>query len=193
MWVRATLSYKSHSTLLSLLFTRSIFCCKPCKKEISDDLRSIIVDMHKVEKVDRVTTRTIRQTTVTYTVYKWRWFSKGSTLCRSGLSAKITPKAQHRLVKQVKRKPGVTAKGLKESLELVYISVQESNTQRGTVRTLYVLRDGLRYSKNNMLKLSSSSFIWSYVDNQHLNKHKYKQINPLNLPIKYVLECEGLN
>lgn len=83
----------------------------PCKNEISEDLRSRIVDLHKVRNL-----REFRYLSVhsKITVYKWKWFSTPTNLPRSGRPVNMTPKAQPRMFNDVKKNPRETAKGLKE-------------------------------------------------------------------------------
>lgn len=85
-------------------------------------------DLHKAGKAYKVISKSldIYLFTVIQIVYKWRGFSIGDTLPRSGRPAKMTARAKHRMLNEVKKNPRVTAKGLKESFQLVNISVYES-------------------------------------------------------------------
>ncbi|KAF7644157.1 hypothetical protein LDENG_00226770, partial [Lucifuga dentata] len=69
-------------------------------KEISEDLRSRIVDLHKTGRGHKVISKTLGQI-----VHKWRRFSTVATLPRSGCPAKLTPKAQRRILSEVKQNP----------------------------------------------------------------------------------------
>uniref|UniRef100_A0A3B4X5Q9 Transposase Tc1-like domain-containing protein n=1 Tax=Seriola lalandi dorsalis TaxID=1841481 RepID=A0A3B4X5Q9_SERLL len=104
----------------------------PRQKELSEDLRSRIVDLHKAGKGYKVISKTleIHQSTVRQTIYKWRHFGTVATLPRSGRPVKMTPRAQRRLISEVKKQTRMTAKDLKESLELAYISVHESTIRK---------------------------------------------------------------
>ena len=63
-------------------------------------------------------------------VYKWRKFSTLATLPRSGRPAKMTARAQRRMLNEVKKSPRVSAKDLQKSLEHANISVDESTIHK---------------------------------------------------------------
>lgn len=104
----------------------------PRQKELSEDLRSRIVDLHRAGKGYKVISKTleIHLPIVRQTIYKWRHFGTVATLPRSGRPVKMTPKAQWRLINEVKKQPGVTAKNLKPSLELANICVHETTVHK---------------------------------------------------------------
>lgn len=104
----------------------------PRQKELSEDLRSKIVDLHKAGKGYKVISKTleIHQSTVRQTIYKWRQFGTVATLPRSGRPVKMTPRAQRRLINEVKKQPRVTAKDLKASLVQANICVHESTVRK---------------------------------------------------------------
>ena len=79
----------------------------PCQKELSEDLRSRIVDLHKAGKGHKVISKTleIHQSTVRQTFYKWRHFGTVATLPRIGRLVKMTPRAHRRLTNEVKKQP----------------------------------------------------------------------------------------
>jgi transposase len=68
----------------------------------------------------------VHQSTVRQIVYKWRKFSTVATLPRSGRPAKMTARAQCRMLNEVKKNPRVSAKDLQKPLEHINISVDES-------------------------------------------------------------------
>lgn len=70
----------------------------------------------------------IHHTIVRQIVYKWRHLSAVAVLSRSGCPAKMTPKAVCCILKGQKKKLRVTAKGLKELLQLLYISYHGCTT-----------------------------------------------------------------
>ena len=74
----------------------------PQTKEISEDPRLRIVDLHKAGKGYTSISKSldVHQSTVRQMVYKWRKFSTGATLPRSGCPAKMTARAQHSQVYQ---------------------------------------------------------------------------------------------
>lgn len=104
----------------------------PRKKEISEDIKSRVVELHKSGKGYKLISKTlgIHQSTVRQILYKWREHGTVATLPRSGRPAKMTPKARRRILNEVKKNPGITAKGLKESLEVANISVSESTIRK---------------------------------------------------------------
>uniref|UniRef100_A0AAZ3QD12 Transposase n=1 Tax=Oncorhynchus tshawytscha TaxID=74940 RepID=A0AAZ3QD12_ONCTS len=97
-------------------------------KEISEDLRLRMVDLHKAGKGYKSISKSldVHQSTVRQMVYKWRKFSTVATLPRSGRPAKMTARAQYRMLNEVKKNPRVSAKDLQKPLEHAYISVDES-------------------------------------------------------------------
>ncbi|KAG2456550.1 TCB1 transposase, partial [Polypterus senegalus] len=102
----------------------------PRTKELSEELRLRIVNLHKGGKGYKVISKIldIHQSTVMQVIYKWRQFGIVATPPRSGRPAKMTPRAQCKVSNEVKKNPRVTAKDLKKSLELANISVHESTT-----------------------------------------------------------------
>uniref|UniRef100_A0AAZ3P444 Transposase Tc1-like domain-containing protein n=1 Tax=Oncorhynchus tshawytscha TaxID=74940 RepID=A0AAZ3P444_ONCTS len=91
----------------------------PRSKEISEDLRLRIVDLHKAGKgyKSMSKSRHVHQSRVSQMVCKWRKFSTVATLHRSGRPAKMTARAQRRMLNEVKKNPRVSAKDLQKSLE----------------------------------------------------------------------------
>ena len=74
----------------------------PRSKEISEDPRLRIVDLHKSGKGYRsISKRPIRP---------WRKFSPVATLPTSGHPARMTARAQRRMLNEVKKNPRVSAK-----------------------------------------------------------------------------------
>jgi transposase len=73
----------------------------PRTKEISEDLR--IVDLHKAEKGYKSISKSldVHQSTVRQIVYKWKKFSTVATLPRSGCPAKMTARAQCKMLNEV--------------------------------------------------------------------------------------------
>uniref|UniRef100_A0A3B4TNE5 Uncharacterized protein n=1 Tax=Seriola dumerili TaxID=41447 RepID=A0A3B4TNE5_SERDU len=104
----------------------------PRQKELSEDLRSRMVDLHKAGKGYKVISKTleIHQSTVRQTIYKWRHFGNVATLPRSGRPVRMTPRPQRRLINEVKKQPRMTTKDLKASLELANIAVHESTIRK---------------------------------------------------------------
>ena len=101
----------------------------PRTKEISEDVRLRIVDLHKAGKgyksISKKALMFISPQQIQI-VYKWRKFSTVATLPRSGRPAKMTARAQCRMLNEVKKTPRVSAKHLQKALEHVNISVDES-------------------------------------------------------------------
>ena len=91
---------------------------------ISEDLRLRIVDLHKAGKGYKSISKSldVHQSTVRQNVYKWRMFSTVATLPRSGHPAKMTARAQCRMLNEVKNNPRVSAKDLYKFLEHANIS-----------------------------------------------------------------------
>ena len=83
----------------------------PRTREISEDLRLRIVALHKAGKGYKSTSKSldVHQSTVRHIVYKWRKFSTVATLPRSGCPAKMTARAQRRMLSEVKKNPRVSA------------------------------------------------------------------------------------
>ena len=77
------------------------------------DLRRLrIVDLHKAVKGYKSISKNldIHQSTGRQIVYKWRKFSTVATHPRSGRPAKMTARAQCRILNEVKKNPRVSAK-----------------------------------------------------------------------------------
>ena len=79
-------------------------------KEISEDLRLRIIDLHKAGKGYKSISKSldVHQSMVRQTVYEWRKFSAVATLPRSGRPAKMTARAQRRMLNEVKKNPSVS-------------------------------------------------------------------------------------
>ena len=97
----------------------------PRTKEISEDLILRIVDLHKAGKGHKSLYKS--QSTVRQIVYN---FSTVAALPRSGHPAKITARAQRRMLNEVKKNPRVSAQDLQKSLEHGNISVDESTIRK---------------------------------------------------------------
>ncbi|KAI4787057.1 hypothetical protein KUCAC02_036710 [Chaenocephalus aceratus] len=104
----------------------------PRTKELSEDLRLRIVDLHKAGQGYKSIAESldVHQSTVRQVVYKWRKFSTVATLPRSGRPVKMTARAQRRMLNEVRKNPGVTARDLKTSLAQANISVDESTIRK---------------------------------------------------------------
>ena len=104
----------------------------PRTKDISEDVRLRIVDLHKARKGYKSISKSLdaHQSTVRQIVYKWRKFSTVSRLPRSGHKGKMTARAQRRMLNEVKKNPRVSAKDLQKFLEHVNISVDKSTIRK---------------------------------------------------------------
>ena len=104
----------------------------PRTNKISEDLRLRIVDLHKAGKSYKSISKSldVHQSTIRQIVYKWRKFSTVSTLLRSGRPAKMTARAQRRMLNGVKKNPRVRAEDLQKSLKHANISVDESTIRK---------------------------------------------------------------
>ena len=82
----------------------------PRTKEISEDIKLRIVDLHKAGKGYKSISKSldVHQSTVRQIVYKWRKFSTVATLPRSGRHAKMTARAERRMLNEVKKNPSVS-------------------------------------------------------------------------------------
>ena len=72
----------------------------------------------------------VHQSTVRQIVYKWRKFSTIATLPRSSRPAKMTARAQRRMLNEVKKNSRVSAKDIQKSLEHANISVDDSTIRK---------------------------------------------------------------
>ena len=102
----------------------------PRTKEISEDLILRMVALHKAGKGYKSISKSldVHQSTVRPIVYNWKKFSTVATLPRNGHPAKMTARAQHRMLNEVKKNPSVSAEDLQKSLEHANISVDEYDT-----------------------------------------------------------------
>uniref|UniRef100_A0A8C5P6E3 Transposase n=1 Tax=Leptobrachium leishanense TaxID=445787 RepID=A0A8C5P6E3_9ANUR len=104
----------------------------PRRKELSEDLRSRIVDLHEAGKDYKSISKSldVHVSMVRQTVCKWRKFSTVATLPRHGRPVKMTAKAQHRMLNEVKKNPRVSAKDLQKSLAHANIFVDTSTIRK---------------------------------------------------------------
>uniref|UniRef100_A0AAQ6IF44 Transposase Tc1-like domain-containing protein n=1 Tax=Anabas testudineus TaxID=64144 RepID=A0AAQ6IF44_ANATE len=72
----------------------------------------------------------VHVSTVRQTVYKWRKFSTVATLPRRGRPVKMTARAQHRMLNEVKKNLRVSAKELQKSLAHANIFVDTSTIRK---------------------------------------------------------------
>ena len=70
--------------------------------------------MHKYGKGYKGKSLDVHQSTIRQIVYKWRKFSTVGTLPRCGRSAKMTARAQRRMLNEVKKNPTMSAKELQK-------------------------------------------------------------------------------
>lgn len=100
----------------------------PRTKELSEDLRATIVELHKAGKGYKTISKSldVHVSTVRQIIYKWREFNTVATLPRRGRPAKISPRAQRRIINEVRRNPRASAKDLQTSLARTNISVHTS-------------------------------------------------------------------
>ena len=82
----------------------------PQTKEISEDLKLRIADLHKAGKCYKSISKSldVHQSTVIQIVYNWRKFSTVASLPRSGRPTKNTARAQRRMCNEVKKNPSVS-------------------------------------------------------------------------------------
>ena len=128
MLVRAALPYKNSQHLVAIHKEHCLISTTPQTKGISEDLRLRIVALHNAGKGYKSISRS--QSTVRQIVYKWRKFSTVASLPRSGSPAKMTARAQSRMLNEVKKNPRVSAKDLQKSLEHANFAVDESTVRK---------------------------------------------------------------
>lgn len=82
-------------------------CTMARSKELSEDLRSRIVDLYKAGKGYKTISKSldVHQSTVREIVYKWREFGTVTSLPRSGHPPKMTTRVQRRILREVKKEP----------------------------------------------------------------------------------------
>uniref|UniRef100_A0A8C5LME3 Transposase n=1 Tax=Leptobrachium leishanense TaxID=445787 RepID=A0A8C5LME3_9ANUR len=87
----------------------------PRRKELSEDLRSRIVDLHEAGKGYKSISKSldVHVSTVRQTDYKWRKFSTVATLPRCGRPVKMT---MSKLVREAAKRPTATLKELQAYL-----------------------------------------------------------------------------
>ena len=83
-----------------------------------------MVELHKAGKGYKSISKSldVHQSTEREIVHNWRNVSTAATLPRSGHLAKMTTRAQRRMLNEVKKKPRVSAKDLQKSLELALLT-----------------------------------------------------------------------
>lgn len=104
----------------------------PRTKELSEDLRARIVELHKAGRGYKSISKSldVHVSTVRQIIYKWREFKTVATLPRRGRPAKMTARAQRRMVSEVRRNPRASAKALQTSLVHANISVHTSTIRK---------------------------------------------------------------
>lgn len=104
----------------------------PRTKELSEDLRARIVELHKAGRGYKSISKSldVHVSTVRQIIYKWREFKTVATLPRRGRPAKMTARAQRRMVSEVRRNPRASAKALQTSLAHANISVHTSTIRK---------------------------------------------------------------
>uniref|UniRef100_A0A8C5Q5S0 Transposase n=1 Tax=Leptobrachium leishanense TaxID=445787 RepID=A0A8C5Q5S0_9ANUR len=104
----------------------------PRRKELSEELRSRIVDLHKAGKGYKSISKSldVHVSTLRQTVCKWRKFSTVATLPRRGRPVKMTARAQRRMLNEVKKNPRVSAKDFQKSLAHANIFIDTSRIRK---------------------------------------------------------------
>lgn len=128
-WLKAALPTIKHTPGKNCLDEKHCLMCTMARsKELSEDLRSRIVDLYKAGKGYKTISKSldVHQSTVREVVYKWREFGTVASLPRSGRPPKMTPRVQRRILREVKKNPRVSAKDLQKSLAQSNISVHTS-------------------------------------------------------------------
>lgn len=101
-------------------------------KELSEDLWSRIVDLHKAGKGYKSISKSldVHVSTVKQTVYKLRKFRAVASLPRCGRPLKMSGRAQRRMLNEVKKNPRVSAKDLQKSLAHAQTIVDKSTIRK---------------------------------------------------------------
>lgn len=75
------------------------------QKEISEWLRARVVELHEAGRGYKLISRRLHlhPSTVRQTVYRWIRFRSVVSLPRSGRPARISPRTQHRIIREVKK------------------------------------------------------------------------------------------
>jgi transposase len=104
----------------------------PRSQQLSKYLRRHIIEMHKSGKgyISIAKDLGVHQSTVRQNVYKWRRFTTVAPLPRTGRPAKITPRAQRAILKEVRKNPRVTAKTLQRTLQTTIVCVHVSTIRK---------------------------------------------------------------
>ena len=136
----------------------------PQTKEIKIGLRLRIVNLHKAGKGYKSISKSldVHQSTVRQIVYKWRKFSTVATLPRSCRPAKMTSRAQRRMLNEVKKNPRVSAKDLQRSLEHANIG-EDTAVQKKHCCTSEVCRRAPGCSTTLLWKYSVDRWSYSWV------------------------------
>ncbi len=104
----------------------------PWSKEIQEQTRNEIVDMHQSGKGYKAISKALglQRITVRAIIHKWRTLGTAVNLPRSGWPAKITPRAQWWVIQEVIEEPRTASKELKASLVSIKVSVHDSTIRK---------------------------------------------------------------
>ncbi len=96
----------------------------PWSKEIQEEMRNKIVDMYQSGKCYKAISKALglQRTMVRAIIHKWRKLGTVVNLPRSGWPTKITPRAQWRLIQEVRKEHRTTSKELQASLASIKVS-----------------------------------------------------------------------
>ncbi len=99
----------------------------PRSKEIQEQMRNKIVEIYQSGKGYKAISKALglQRTTVRPIIHKFRKLGTVVNLPRSGRPTKIPPRAQRRLIQEVKKEPITTSKELQASLASIKFSVHD--------------------------------------------------------------------
>ncbi|KAG5841945.1 hypothetical protein ANANG_G00172420 [Anguilla anguilla] len=104
----------------------------PRSKEIPEEVKKKVIEIYQSGKGYRAISKVLElhRSTVRAIISKWRTLGTVVNLPRSGRPAKISPRAQRQLIREVTKDPGRTSKELQASLASAKVSVHESTIRK---------------------------------------------------------------
>ncbi len=141
----------------------------PRSKEIQEQMRNKIVDMHQSGKGYKAISKALglQRTMIRGIINKWRKLGTVVNLPRSGRPTKITPRAQWWLIQEViKEYRTISKEGLQASLASIKVSVHDSTIRKRLGKNSIherVQRQKPLLTKNNTT--ARLTFAQKYLDN----------------------------
>lgn len=144
----------------------------PRRHELSEALRTKVVEMHEARKGYKTISKTldVHVSTVRQIVSKWKQFGTVASLPRSGRPVKMTPRAQRTIINEVKKNPEVSSKDLQKSLDPANIS---TSTIRKALNKNGIYGRRAKGRMENVPGNAALQFVKRHLDGSQLYWHSF--------------------